>query len=562
MTNRASIYQLATLMNARTKQKEKPYILILGTELTFPQNLDSQGKDAFFRSLNGLSSEEIYVMAMNLWGDMDRALYKDLASLILRGYFDTILTTSPGSELEEAMQKVGIRSIDTSVVILGRDLDIQHKLSSRNPRIKLIKLRGDLSSRYIENIQPSKALASCQSYERTIRPFLEQDLIAIGLGENDFDIHHYLNFSDNAIWFVSSGEPKVNGYLHIFSSTHNKAKQITINHKVHLFFNYLLKELQGNNPMQLPLEEKNIDREHEESLPLDQDTSPKKRYSISSDYISWPRRFDVGIQVIISSELNGILSQFNIDQDRDVRSFEGALFYFGSIATKRAGTKLSIVVHCQDRAGNEASASEAERIISRCRPRCMFLVGIAAGRRGKCKIGDVVVPRIVVDNTQGVAEDGKILPRVRTLEPPYSMVQQLKTYQMNVDEWYQSLYGMMQPPSPESKNEEDEYKQYVAQKPECHEAAIYSSDILLRDPNILEDQSTRVNQQIRAGEMEAAGFGSACNARSRAVPWYIVRGISDFGDLFKKDTFQKWAAQSAASYLRVLLENAIRIDLF
>jgi nucleoside phosphorylase len=61
--------------------------------------------------------------------------------------------------------------------------------------------------------------------------------------------------------------------------------------------------------------------------------------------------------------------------------------------------------------------------------------------------------------------------------------------------------------------------------------------------------------------MEAAGFSQACQDRDRPVPWFVVRGVSDFGDDLKNDTFHTWAASAAATYLLGLVEDGIRVDL-
>ena len=97
--------------------------------------------------------------------------------------------------------------------------------------------------------------------------------------------------------------------------------------------------------------------------------------------------------------------------------------------------------------------------------------------------------------------------------------------------------------------------------PSKHEAAIYSSDLLLRDAEYLEAQASSMHQQIRVGEMEAAGFGSTCNERATPTPWFIVRGVSDFGDEFKSDDFHVWAAYSAAAYLHTLIKYGINFSL-
>ena len=97
-------------------------------------------------------------------------------------------------------------------------------------------------------------------------------------------------------------------------------------------------------------------------------------------------------------------------------------------------------------------------------------------------------------------------------------------------------------------------------KPDHHEAGIYSSNVLLRDTHILEQHAKETHQQIKIGEMEAAGFTYACETRTTPIPWYIVRGVSDFGNRKKNDTFHQWASHSAAAYLLGLIEGGIVIS--
>jgi hypothetical protein len=112
-------------------------------------------------------------------------------------------------------------------------------------------------------------------------------------------------------------------------------------------------------------------------------------------------------------------------------------------------------------------------------------MGIAAGRRTKVKIGDVVTPRVIVDDTLGVAEAGKRLKRARIFPPPHAMIQQLQNYRLDGEKWYRRLRDAARPPQA-PRGQAGVYRQHVASQPALHDAAIYSSNLLLRDPNVLE----------------------------------------------------------------------------
>lgn len=286
---------------------------------------------------------------------------------------------------------------------------------------------------------------------------------------------------------------------------------------------------------------------------------PKVNESEKPVVSDWPIEFDVAIQTVIGKELQAVQDHFYVEGD--ARSHEGTIYYRGKVI-QPAGD-LSVVVCCQSSAGSDAAAVIAERLISLWHPKAIFLMGIAAGRRGKCKIGDVVTPRVIVDDTEGVLEAEKRLRRPQIYPPPHAMIQQLQNFRFDrvKSEWHANLVNRCDRPKP-PVGKEDEYMKGVADVPTHHDAAIYSSDLLLRQAEYLEKRSEDLHQQIRIGEMESAGFGTACNQRSKPIPWFVVRGVSDFGDDFKDDVFHGWAAHAAASYLYLLIRDGINMSLF
>ena len=281
----------------------------------------------------------------------------------------------------------------------------------------------------------------------------------------------------------------------------------------------------------------------------------------SVESVDWPEKFDIGIQTVIGTELHAAQDYFNVDPIQDALSIESQIYYKGTL--DQNGRKLNVVISTQDAAGNEMSVITAERIISNWNPTTIFLMGICAGRRVKTRIGDVVTPRVIVDDTEGVMEAKERLKRPKIFAPPTPMVQQLKNFRFeNAEaEWHELLKEKLEVPTPPA-GKEAEFEEHVASLPFKHEAAIYSSNLLLRDGDYLEEQSLQIHQQIRIGEMEAAGFSAACNSRTTPTPWFVVRGVSDFGDTLKDDQFHKWAAYSAAAFLRVLIKHGINFSLF
>jgi nucleoside phosphorylase len=291
----------------------------------------------------------------------------------------------------------------------------------------------------------------------------------------------------------------------------------------------------------------------------DGEDRPTKLYATpaTTTAVSWPDSFDVAIQVVIGRELQAVQTHFAVDPRRDQLPVDGAVFHRGRYCSESTGD-VSVVIYCQGNAGNDAAAVAAERLIARWHPKAIFLLGIAAGRRGKCKIGDVVTPRVVVNDQLGVARMQRRLKRSQIYPPPQPMIQQLVQYRLDSERWHACLADVCPPRAP--RGQAEFYRKHVARKPSHHESAIYSSNLLLRDPNVLRFHAEHTHEQIRVGEMEAAGFSYACQERARPVPWLVVRGVSDFGDQTKGDEFQLWASHAAASLLLDFLKHGLRID--
>jgi nucleoside phosphorylase len=87
-------------------------------------------------------------------------------------------------------------------------------------------------------------------------------------------------------------------------------------------------------------------------------------------------------------------------------------------------------------------------------------------------------------------------------------------------------------------------------QPRVHAGAIATADTLQKDPKVRD--SLRDTYGVRAIEMEGSALQSAAWHQGKDA--FVVRGICDYSDGFKNDTWQNYAALVAASYVRSLIE--------
>ena len=144
----------------------------------------------------------------------------------------------------------------------------------------------------------------------------------------------------------------------------------------------------------------------------------------------------IAVLTVIGIEQQAMKSALGIEESDRVAG-GGLLWYEKVIQTKYSGL-VRVQLHAQGEAGNTASAADATRIIGGG-VHFMLLCGIAAGYREKVKIGDIVVPRAVIDATVKMAEGGEHKPRPTIYSPLKGVLQMNAAVKIEESEWHVRL---------------------------------------------------------------------------------------------------------------------------
>jgi nucleoside phosphorylase len=86
-------------------------------------------------------------------------------------------------------------------------------------------------------------------------------------------------------------------------------------------------------------------------------------------------------------------------------------------------------------------------------------------------------------------------------------------------------------------------------RPKVHRGRIGSADVSLRSP--AERDALASRYKLLAFEMEGAGVG--IGSLLNGIEWFMVRGISDYGDGHMSTRWRRYASLAAAAYVRALL---------
>lgn len=277
------------------------------------------------------------------------------------------------------------------------------------------------------------------------------------------------------------------------------------------------------------------------------------------------KHFDIAVLTVIPEELKWALRGLGIlDSDETRAKVHQTYYWSGKVRSRLAARDLDVVLTCIGQPGNYDASAATMEILIEYRPKLAFLTGIAAGLRDKVKIGEVVVSERVWGYEPGVevqkGNEETFIPRPDSDRIDHRLLQDIARYQAlldtdRIEATFRALNGVY-PSAPEKQIQE--FRLHVAEKAGIRVATIASGEKLLKNPKVLYALHREQHGRIEAGEMEATGFVTAC--RRRETPWLIFRGISDFGDEFKNDVFQGFAAAMATIFMRDFIEHGLGLQ--
>ncbi|MGE0751468.1 MAG: hypothetical protein AB7K64_12890 [Variibacter sp.] len=272
--------------------------------------------------------------------------------------------------------------------------------------------------------------------------------------------------------------------------------------------------------------------------------------------IADPRReADVVILCVLEEEFNAVLVAFGINQRKklETESIFGHRFYNLKTVRNRYFGRLNIWVGLIGEARNVVCANFCRDVFEAFRIKhCCLLVGIAAGNRKKLKLGHVIAAQGVFDDAGGRAEPKKLIPRPRPYHLPPAWSEMLKGFNPQRKGWLKGRNQALQ-----------RLKETGSRVPASAEklVPIFTTGIIvageqLRRDNPLPQLVERYGDQIMAIEMEGSGFAATCDRKD--IRWLIFRGVSDYGDMKKRDTWQPMAALHAGLAARSFVEHELR----
>ena len=246
-----------------------------------------------------------------------------------------------------------------------------------------------------------------------------------------------------------------------------------------------------------------------------------------------------------------ILTALRLERDAMLRhmmnvkeiSEDGRLVHCGKIGN------CDVVLECLHGMGNVRSAAGATRIISKWKPQCVLLVGIAGGTERPTKeeeltamthlLGDVLVAEQIVDYEFGKQEPNGLEQRFQVYRSTARLL--AATKELSPQNWIHRINS----PRPDGSA--------GRVQPQVHFGTIGSGQKVITDPSFI-DPLKAVWTQLIGVEMEGLGAALACAEHGQPVEFLMAKGICDWADPEKNDGWQPYAADASASLIAALIE--------
>lgn len=264
---------------------------------------------------------------------------------------------------------------------------------------------------------------------------------------------------------------------------------------------------------------------------------------------------DITVLTALPKELAAVQNALGISPaDEATKTDAGSLYWTVEVENRRRSYRVGVA--CIGGPGNADAAAAATELILVMKSKLVMMVGIAAGLRGKCRLGEVILSERVVayEPAAVTVVDGASfdVPRPEAYKLDHSIQQDIVAYLADAGLVQRLSMHQVVPDGMFADVAEDALARTLTARP----ATVASGEKLLRDPARF--QALRdLHGKIEIVEMEAAGVAAACHRAGAA--FLIVRGISDFGDDTKNDRFHDIAAKAAAIVATDFLREGLRL---
>jgi nucleoside phosphorylase len=222
------------------------------------------------------------------------------------------------------------------------------------------------------------------------------------------------------------------------------------------------------------------------------------------------------------------------------QSFDEVGFYYEG-RFESGGQSRSVVAAAAPRMGMVAAALLSLKMILKFRPRILTMVGICAGVKGNCVIGDVLIADPSWDWQMGKFVNGVLYIAPDQIDVPTAVGARFVQLAEDQQLWF------------------DIHRSFEGAKPSnlptVKVGPVPSGSAVLADLHSLSEIKLQ-HRQLLGVEMELYGMYAAARDSSFPAPTtFGMKSVCDFGDKQKTDEYQSYAAYVSASALAAFCQR-------
>ncbi|MCY4557662.1 MAG: hypothetical protein OXF79_15015 [Chloroflexi bacterium] len=245
--------------------------------------------------------------------------------------------------------------------------------------------------------------------------------------------------------------------------------------------------------------------------------------------------YETDLCVVTALRTPELLALRNLEWNwSETRSLDEVGFYYEG--TMRANDQEhSVIAAAAPRMGMVASALLAQKMISSFRPKLICMVGICAGVKGRCEIGDVLVADPAWDWQMGKYEVAGFSFAPDQIDLSAQVAERFVQLGDDREFWYDlhGKYGDTKPPN----------------VPTVKVGPVASGSAVLADEKVV-SRIREQHRQLLGVEMELYGvYAAAKYAISPQTVAFGIKSVADFADENKADDYQRYAAHVSARVL-------------
>lgn len=264
-----------------------------------------------------------------------------------------------------------------------------------------------------------------------------------------------------------------------------------------------------------------------------------------------PLLFDVCLVCALYEEAQAALDEFSVRcQVSFTTAFRGHthLEYRHTTIQNRLGEPLRVLITWLSHMGPLRAALDLVALLQESRPRFVVLAGICAGDRNTVSLGDLILVTDAYHPEEGKMStdaDGQLVhwPETRMA----GVTTQVRQYIQSFERWREPMGELHRQWFPLLGS--------TLAEPVSH-LGVMASSMAVRADNPFQELTSRYHRKTIGVDMEAASFYLAL----RDFPLLhglVVKGVCDYGDSSKNDTYHDYAARASAVYLLAFIQEYV-----